>query len=153
MTYNPHPPYEILRNQQIDFPTMQRLRRFARYWDLVANSGNFVETRPLLWAGSGSPFAGFMHWSDWLFAREGRTYAISLARLAECLFQYLTEQARLEPKGTAQVLWRDYQRGGRSDRPEFLRRWLPAEVTEGARLRSRGLHRRQARHRSDAGEV
>ena len=28
---------------------MQRLRRFARYWDLVANSGNFVEAVPLLW--------------------------------------------------------------------------------------------------------
>jgi len=32
-------------------PTMQRLRRFAKYWDLVANSGNFVETTPRIWDG------------------------------------------------------------------------------------------------------
>ena len=49
MVYNPHPPYEILQNRLIDFATMQRLRRFARYWDLVGNSGNFVETTPLIW--------------------------------------------------------------------------------------------------------
>ena len=49
MVYNPHPPYELLQNRLIDFPTMQKLRRFARYWDLVGNSGNFVETTPLIW--------------------------------------------------------------------------------------------------------
>ena len=42
MVYNPHPPYEILQNKLIDFATMQKLRRFARYWDLVGNSGNFI---------------------------------------------------------------------------------------------------------------
>ena len=50
MVYNPHPPYEILQNKLIDFATMQRLRRFARYWDLVGNSGNFIETTPLIWS-------------------------------------------------------------------------------------------------------
>ena len=51
MIYNPHPPYEILQNKLIDFATMQRLRRFARYWDLVGNSGNFIESTPLIWRG------------------------------------------------------------------------------------------------------
>src|SRR5208282_4365213 len=51
MIYHPHPPYEILGNKLIDFATMQRLRRFARYWDLVGNSGNFVESTPLIWSG------------------------------------------------------------------------------------------------------
>jgi hypothetical protein len=41
------PPYEILQNKLIDFATMQRMRRFAKYWDIVGNSGNFVETTPL----------------------------------------------------------------------------------------------------------
>ena len=52
MIYNPHPPYEILQNKLIDFATMQRLRRFARYWDLVGNSGNFIESTPLIWSGN-----------------------------------------------------------------------------------------------------
>src|SRR5262249_8011449 len=34
MVYSSHPPYEILQTRLIDFATMQRLRRFARYWDL-----------------------------------------------------------------------------------------------------------------------
>ena len=58
MIYNPQPPYEILQNKLIDFATMQRLRRFARYWDLVGNSGNFIETTPLIWSGFGIPPSG-----------------------------------------------------------------------------------------------
>ncbi|MBN2505770.1 MAG: DUF4080 domain-containing protein [Verrucomicrobia bacterium] len=55
MVYSPHPPYELLQNKLLDFPTLQRLRRFARYWDLVANSGNFLETVLLLWSDPHSP--------------------------------------------------------------------------------------------------
>src|SRR6266404_4149831 len=55
MVYNPNPPYEILQNNLVDFAVMQRMRRFARYWDLVGNSGNFVETTPLLWGASLAP--------------------------------------------------------------------------------------------------
>ena len=49
MVYSAHPPYEILQNKLIDFATMQRLRRFAKYWDMVGNSGNFLESTPLIW--------------------------------------------------------------------------------------------------------
>src|SRR5207253_4482365 len=41
MIYSACPPYEILQNKSIDFASMQRMRRFARYWDLIGNSGNF----------------------------------------------------------------------------------------------------------------
>ena len=71
MVYSPNPPYEILQTGAIDFAMMQRLRRFARYWDMVSNSGNFVESSPLIWA-DGSPFARFLHFSDWIFARAGK---------------------------------------------------------------------------------
>jgi hypothetical protein len=54
MVYSPHPPYEVLQTKLIDFFTMQRLRRFARYWDMVANSGNFIEAIPLICANSGA---------------------------------------------------------------------------------------------------
>ncbi len=49
MVYSPTPPYEILQNSTLDFPTMQKMRRFSRFWDLIANSGHFLETTPLLW--------------------------------------------------------------------------------------------------------
>ena len=120
MVYSAHPPYEILRNKLLDFPTMQRLRRFARFWDLTANSGNFVGTTHLNWS-TGTPFANFLPFTDWLYANINRTESISLARLAELLFEFLTGELKLDVTKTAETLWEDWQRGGRRDPPEFLR--------------------------------
>ena len=90
MVYSPTPPYELRQNAQLDFFTMQGLRRFARYWDVVANSGVFPETSAALLSGP-SPFANFMAFSGWLYARAGRTYALSRASLREAINYYLTE--------------------------------------------------------------
>lgn len=144
MVYSPRAPYEILQNKQIDFSTMQRLRRFARFWDLVSNSGNFVETAPLLW-GSGSPFAAFLAWSDWLFAREGRKHGIALARLAELLFDYLTSLGGLAREDVAAALARDWQRAGRRDLPEFLTVFGFAREPRGARVVQAGMKRQSKR--------
>src|SRR5205823_1441936 len=92
----PHPPYEILENKLIDFATMQQLRRFARYWDLVGNSGNFIETTPLLWSDSVSRFNRFMQLSQWLHERTGRTDSIALVRLMEMLFEQTRPETILQ---------------------------------------------------------
>jgi Protein of unknown function (DUF4080) len=161
MVYNSHPPYEILQTKLIDFALMQRLRRFARYWDLIGNSGNFVETTPLLWrevaraasaeAGgslvASSPFAAFLRWSDWLYGRVKRTDGIALARLAELFFDYLTCERTLAPSAVAETLWRDWQRGGRCDVPEFLRVYLPGEPRRVPSPTPSLSLKRQARHR------
>ncbi len=149
MVYGAHPPYELLQNRLLDFATMQRLRRFARYWDLVGNSGNFVETTTRLWREGASPFGAFLRWSDWLFAEVGRTDGIALARLAELLFKYLTVELNLAALPTAEVMWRDWQRGGRREIPEFLRGHLP-EGTVAAPRAKRGGQKRQERHLADA---
>jgi hypothetical protein len=146
MRYHPHPPYEILQNKQIGFGRMQKLRRFARYWDLVGNSGNFVESTPRLWLKDGSPFAGFMAWSEWLHGRVGRTGGIALVRLAELLWTYLTGELGQDPAAVANGLWRDYQRGGRVDRPEFLRPWTEDGATRPTRRPGPLSPKRQARH-------
>jgi len=148
MVYNPHPPYEILQTRLIDFATMQRMRRFARYWDLVGNSGNFVGTTPLLWSTAASPFGGFMRWSDWLFSRVGRTDSIALERLAEFLLKFLTEELGIDSQTSARALAGDYQRGGRAGVPNFLREYLPegsSVVVHPSRIIAL---KRQARHLS-----
>jgi len=121
MIYSSDPPYEILRNKQLDFATLQRLRRFARYWDLVYNSGRFLDTAPLLWTDRPSPFRAFMEWSDWLYQCAGRRHGIALNRLAEFLFQFLTEVIGLDTDHVANALSADFSRAGRTDIPPFLR--------------------------------
>jgi Protein of unknown function (DUF4080) len=145
MCYGSHPPYEILANKLLDFATLQRLRRFAKYWDMVGNSGNFVETTPLLWRDQASPFQRFMQFSDWLFVKVGRTDSIALARLAELMFLFLTEELGAEKQLTAETLWRDYQRGGRREKPEFLRPYIDEPVRKDNASQRAGL-RRQTRH-------
>jgi radical SAM superfamily enzyme YgiQ (UPF0313 family) len=125
MVYNPHPPYEILQNKCIDFQSMQRLKRFAKTWEMVVNGGQFVESAPWLWRKSGSPFRGFMQWTDWLHQQIGRAHSIALVRLTEFLFNFLTQEAGFPPADLAPMLRRDYQRSGRSDTPVFLRPFLP----------------------------
>ena len=169
MIYSPHPPYEILQNQLIDFATMQRLRRFARYWDLVGNSGNFVESTPLIWnnvaqasrlpgpvrkenlAGGTpalhSPFHAFLRLSDWLHGRTGRTDSIALVRLMELLFEFLTGELKMDAKPVAEILWRDYWRGGRHDKPAFLKDFLSTDgKVVPLRKPKPALPKRQARH-------
>jgi len=145
MVYNPQPPYEILQNKLLDFATMQRLRRFARHWDLVANSGNFLETTPLIWSGGRSPFRAFLRWSEWLHARAGRTDAIALSRLVAWLFEFLTTEAGLTPRTVAESLSRDYRRGGRRDLPEVLRKFLGGEMNATVAGGKRSVLKRQAR--------
>jgi radical SAM superfamily enzyme YgiQ (UPF0313 family) len=147
MVYNPQPPYDILQNRLIDFPVMQSLKRFARYWDLVSNSGNFAETAPLIWSGNPSPFRAFMRWSHWLHARIGRTDGIALPRLMELLFDFLIQELGADEKLVAGKMWRDYQGGGRSDKPIFLREFLPADTRqETPRRQPPTLPVRQRRH-------
>ena len=159
MIYAPHPPYEVLRTREIDFPTMQRMRRFARYWDLIANSGNFLETTPTIWspaAGEGggsdatatSPFWSFLRLCDWLHETAGRTHAIALKDLSRLLHEHLTTVRRQPADVVAAVIWRDYQRGGRSDMPEFLRPYVAPADTRALRARAIGsaTPTRQTRH-------
>ena len=90
LVFDPNPPYTIVATDRIDFPMMQRLSRFARYWDLIANSGRFANTLPLI-LGS-SPFARFLALSDWLYEKTGATHQIALARLARMVTDWLIAQ-------------------------------------------------------------
>ena len=145
MVYNAHPPYEILQNKLIDFATMQKLRRFARYWDMVGNSGNFVASTPLIWQDA-SPFQAFMRWSEWLHAKTRRTDSIALMRLMELLFEFLTVELRQNPHTVAEKMWSDYKRGGRHDKPGFMKDYLPVEAAKPDSKNRAALPKRQARH-------
>ncbi len=101
MVFDPHPPYTILANRDIDFPTMQRLVRFARYWDLVANSGRFTNTLPVLLQDA--PFEHFMAFADWLYANTDATHRIALDRLAALVQKWLVQRGMAAPEAAALV--------------------------------------------------
>lgn len=46
------PPYAVIETAAVPATDMARLTRFARYWDLYANSGRFADTLPLLLSGA-----------------------------------------------------------------------------------------------------
>ena len=142
MIYSPAPPYEILRTRLIDFPQMQRLRAFARFWDLVGNSGHFRETLPLLWDAGASPFAGFLAFTDWLYPKLGRRHGIALATLAESLFDYLITQRGIEKARVTAALTADWTRPGRREALPFL----PAPPTPSRASTRASAPRRQSRH-------
>ncbi|OON59189.1 B12-binding domain-containing radical SAM protein [Massilia sp. KIM] len=112
MVYDPYPPYTVLATNRIDFATMQRLVRFARYWDLVANSGRFANsTRALL---GDAPFDNFMALSDWLYTKTDATHRIALDRLAKLVAEWL-ELRGMTREAVASLLASDY--AGKVDKP------------------------------------
>jgi radical SAM superfamily enzyme YgiQ (UPF0313 family) len=138
MRYSPVPPYEVLETGAIDAGTMQRVARYARYWDLVANSGRFSGTLPLIL--DSSPFARFMDLADWLHASAGRTHAIAAERLYELLLGWLTERGVDRTIATA-TLAADYRRSGARGRLA-----LDGAIGAPAPRRRRRVAARQARH-------
>lgn len=101
LTFSPDPPYEIVANKELSFSDMQRMSRFARYWDLVANSGRFTQTLPLLLgrAATDSAFERFMAFADWLYATTGKTHQFALDKLFDLVERYLLQQTQ----ATAQI--------------------------------------------------
>ena len=93
MRYNPNPPYNVLATSAIDFPTMQRLARFARYWDLVGNSGRFAPRLPQL-LGS-EPFERFLAFSDWIYERTDSTWRLAPDRLAQLIDEWLISRGEI----------------------------------------------------------
>ncbi len=150
MVYSSTPPYELLRNKTLTFGEMQKLRRFARHWDLLVNSGNFLESAPLLWQDAPSPFNSFGRWSDWLYAQTGRNHNIALNSLGDFLFTYLTGVLNFAPDMAANSIYRDYLRVGRSDKPALLRPFISDTTTLQPKHRI-GTAKRQERHTAVVG--
>lgn len=117
MVFATHPPYEILQTDTIDFGQMQRLRRFARYFDLFHNAGNFPASLEILWDTVPSAFDAFMALSDYIWQATGRTHRLALATLAEQLHAHLVAVCPAERAHITDAIESDFHRvPGRKDR-------------------------------------
>ncbi len=137
LVFSPDPPYEILSNRDVDFLTMQRLRRFARYWDLVGNKARFPNTLPILLGDN--PFRRFLQLSDWLHDTTGQTHRIGLPRLINLLYQALQSELGLPEAHANALLSADFKHNRLKGYPRFQ-----AASTE--KVGTHSSNRRQQRH-------
>jgi radical SAM superfamily enzyme YgiQ (UPF0313 family) len=149
MHYALEAPYTVWQTGVMDAATLQRCTRFARYWELLANSGRFRQTLPLLLQGraGGSAFAAFMDFSDWLWARTGRTSGLTPEALVNQLAQYLDAHSAVGSVEVRNALLADYLASGARASPQALHGLLPRRAPQPAQPQ-RTLTTRQDRHHS-----
>jgi radical SAM superfamily enzyme YgiQ (UPF0313 family) len=151
MRYNPEPPYNILANTELSFADVQRISRFARFWDLVGNSGRFTQTLPLvLLDAPNSAFARFLALADWLYAETGATHQIALERLFDLVYRWLISDGETALETAQQAILVDYQRSGSKGRLSFMTRGFTASDDTANASNRRATPVRQRRHLSDA---
>jgi len=152
MVYDPEPPYTVQHTGVVDAATLVRFTRFARYWDVLANSGRFVQTLALLLQQmpEPSPFWRFWAWSDWLWQHLAATHKLTPEVLVDALFDYLSPT--LPPEVVRQALLADYTTSGARATPRTLKGLLPRhEATVPTPVRT--LAARQTRHQAPLGSV
>lgn len=88
MIYSDTPPYDILQNNNLSFEQIQKMKRFARFWDIFYNSGSFENTVKLLWDKE-SVFNSFYAFSEWIYTQTLSTWKISLDRQITLIYDYL----------------------------------------------------------------
>ncbi len=148
MVYDAAPPYVVLQTKDINVDTLQMFTRLAKYWDLVANSGRFKQSLPLILAPivpDHSAFRSMVHFSEALWQMMGKTYGMTPEELVDAVFDYLIQARGLTVEWVRSVLLQDYLASGARARPKCLaNERLPLGGDPGAGLSA--LRERQDRH-------
>jgi len=118
--YSDKPPYDILQNDLIPYNMMQKMKRFARFWDLVYNSGNFKKSVIYIFE-NGKVYDEFFAFSEWIYVQTLSTWQISLDRLAKLLFDYIIIQLHADKNELIEVMKEDLMVVETRKLPKFLR--------------------------------
>ena len=144
MQYLPTPPYTVLSTSEIDFNTMQRVSRMARFWDLTANSGKFTRSLRLLLAEQ--PFFNFLRFSDWLYAELEQPHSIALKRLYAAVYTALITVFEIDQERAALAIRQDFADAGIKDSLKFLNETSRPALKSAGQALTPGLNRRQHQH-------
>lgn len=126
MVYQEAPPFSILQTSTMPYETLQSISKFAKFWDLYSNSGNFRRTMPIFWAladqrETPSLFAEFWDFVVFLDQRHPQRHSIALLSLVESVWIYLTQSKGRDLQEVREALIADYAGPGKRDIPAFLR--------------------------------
>jgi hypothetical protein len=147
MVYSDIPPYDILSNSALSFKDIQQMKRFARFWNLYYNSGNFKKSIITLWS-DGDVFKHFFAFSLWVYQETQSTWKISLERLAQLLFRYRTEEQSENAEQVAALLLHDLLKLEGRKVPNFLKPFAYQNKTLLPKQKAsvQGHNKRQNRH-------
>jgi radical SAM superfamily enzyme YgiQ (UPF0313 family) len=85
MVYAPDPPYEVQETAALPRPDLDRIRNFARFWELIVNRRAFDDLIPALLPQGEPAFRRFLALSDRLLERFGRNWGIDRRELRAAL--------------------------------------------------------------------
>jgi len=123
MVYDDQPPYVVRQTKDLDATSLKRFTRMAKYWDLIANSGRFKTSLPLILSPLAEPasaFRSFMHFSDHVWLSTGKTYGLTPEDLVDAVFDYLTAVREMDSSSVRASLLQDYLASGARARPKCL---------------------------------
>jgi hypothetical protein len=145
MQYSELPPYQILSTDSISYLEMQKMNRFAKFWELYANSGEFKKFINWLCQHESvetSFFSRFMNFTEFLSNQHSDTHSISLLKLAESAYLFMISMG-VNQTDAADLIVQDYCFGSkRRDLPNFLKH----ENKQSPRNERASLNQRQLKH-------
>jgi len=141
LVFNPNTPFSIVSSSVISYQDVQEVGRFARYWDLIGNSGRFKNTLMLLMGDA--PFQRFELLSRALFNRTGQTHKISLLRLFDLVHDIAVIELGLGADIVCDAIERDFVSSGLKSIPKCL---LGRDVASYKTKKGSSHATRQSRH-------
>jgi len=145
MVYDSNAPYVVRQTQVLSREDLERFTRLAKFWDLVANSGRFKQTLPLILkptAPKHSSFWSFMNLSEALWHRFGRSHGLSPEELVDAIFDHLSVKAGLDQEVLRDTLRQDYVSSGAKGAPKSLPRLRSSQKIRRAQLLAAERERR-----------
>jgi hypothetical protein len=151
MVYQSKAPYQILQTSTLSFDEVLFLSRFARYWDMIGNSGRFPSF--VKQVVTIDPFNQMKLVTEFMYAHFGRTHKISYEALLQGLYEFCLNQGMSIEKATA-MLEADFKLSSHQAVPKFLKKHPersngPLAKTDSKNLISKSLTaapKRQRQH-------
>jgi hypothetical protein len=85
MVYSTRPPYEVMETAALSRSDLDRIKNFARFWELIVNRGGFPALAPRFFPPQRPVFRGFMDLADRLFLVFKRNWGIARNELRRVL--------------------------------------------------------------------
>lgn len=125
MIYQPTTPYQVLSTKDLSFQDLQRMNRFAKFWDTIANSNyfpNFLITLKKI-TKERSFFYEFLKLSDQLSQVYSEAHSIALEPLGRFLFEYTISELKLTKIEAVEIFTKDFSRHNKFSKtlPAFLK--------------------------------